>query len=201
MNDANKDSIGLLLDNLEREIKRLRIEYNRELAHMPDVNIEFAEQRVKELIKMLRKIPFKKYSQKFRFENLLARYNVQRINFNRMKDFQEKKYEELKEKGIITVPLQEAKEQNAQSVNKENKVVISDLKREEQKLKSLYEDYRKRLESKNKEVKVPYEVFKKKLYDRFQLIREKHKNARLQIRVVEENNNVKIKTKVVKNEK
>ncbi len=201
MNDANKDSIGLLLDNLEREIKRLRIEYNRELAHMPDVNIEFAEQRVKELIKMLRKIPFKKYSQKFRFENLLARYNVQRINFNRMKDFQEKKYEELKEKGIITVPLQEAKEQNAQSVNKENKVVISDLKREERKLKSLYEDYRKRLESKNKEVKVPYEVFKKKLYDRFQLIREKHKNAKLQIRVVEENNNVKIKTKVVKNEK
>ena len=201
MNNANKDSIGLLLDNLEREIKRLRIEYNRELAHMPDVNIEFAEQRVKELIKMLRKIPFKKYSQKFRFENLLARYNVQRINFNRMKDFQEKKYEELKEKGIITVPLREAKEQNSQSVNKENKVVISDLKNEEQKLKSLYEDYRKRLERKNKEVKVPYEVFKKKLYDRFQLVKEKHKNARLQIRVVEENNNVKIKTKVVKNEK
>ncbi len=197
----DKDSIALLLDNLEREIKRLRIEYNRELAHMPDVNLEFAEQRVKELIKILRKVPFKKYSQKFRFENLLARYNVQRINFNRLKDFQEKKYEELKEKGLITVPIVDARDENKSVIpDKENKVVISDLISEENKLKKIYDEYKNRLEARNKSVNVPYEVFKKKVFDRFKMIKEKNKNAKLQIRMVEENNNVKIKTKVVKDE-
>ena len=198
----DKDSITLLLDNLEREIKRLRIEYNRELAHMPDVNLEFAEQRVKELIKMLRKIPFKKYSQKFRFENLLARYNVQKINFNRMKDFQEKKYEKLKEKGLITVPLVDAKEENKSVVSngREEKVIINDLISEENKLKRLYNEYKNRLEARNKSVNIPYEVFKKKVFDRFKMIKEKNKNAKLQLRMVEENNNVKIKTKVVKDE-
>ncbi len=196
----DKDSITLLLDNLEREIKRLRIEYNRELAHMPDVNLEFAEQRVKELIKILRKVPFKKYSQKFRFENLLARYNVQRINFNRMKDVQEKKYEELKNKGLITVPLQDAKSENESVISKDKKVIISDIVSEEKKLKNLYNDYKTRLEGKNKQVKVSYEVFKRKVFERFKMIKEKNKNAKLQIRMVEENNNIKIKTKVVKDE-
>ncbi len=197
--DKERD-IDLLLANLEREIKRLRIEYNRELAHMSDVNIEFAEQKVKELIKMLRRLPFKKYSQKFRFENLLARYNVQRINYNRMRDVQEKKYEELKEKGVITVPLQDAKEINKGVMQKEEKVVIKDIASEEKKLKKIYTEYKNRLESQHKQVKVPYEVFKKKVFDRFKMIQEKHRNARLQIRMVEENNNVKIKTKVVKDE-
>ena len=197
----DKDSITLLLDNLEREIKRLRIEYNRELAHMPDVNIEFAEQRVKELIKILRKVPFKKYSQKFRFENLLARYNVQRINFNRLRDVQEKKYEELKEKGLITVPIVDAKEENKSVMpDREKKVVINDLISEENKLKKIYDEYKNRLEARNKSVNVPYEVFKKKVFDRFKMIKEKNRNAKLQIRMVEENNNVKIKTKVVKDE-
>ncbi len=197
----DKDSITLLLDNLEREIKRLRIEYNRELAHMPDVNIEFAEQRVKELIKILRKVPFKKYSQKFRFENLLARYNVQRINFNRLRDVQEKKYEELKEKGLITVPIVDAKEENKSVMpDREKKVVINDLISEENKLKKIYDEYKSRLEARNKSVNVPYEVFKKKVFDRFKMIKEKNRNAKLQIRMVEENNNVKIKTKVVKDE-
>ncbi len=196
----DKDSITLLLDNLEREIKRLRIEYNRELAHMPDVNLEFAEQRVKELIKILRKVPFKKYSQKFRFENLLARYNVQRINFNRMKDVQEKKYEELKNKGLITVPLQDAKSENESVISKDKKVIISDIVSEEKKLKNLYNDYKTRLEGKNKQVKVSYEIFKKKVFERFKMIKEKNKDAKLQIRMVEENNNIKIKTKVVKDE-
>ncbi len=195
-----KDSITLLLDNLEREIKRLRIEYNRELAHMPDVNLEFAEQRVKEIIKILRKVPFKKYSQKFRFENLLARYNVQRINFNRMKDLQEKKYEELKQKGIIKIPIQDAKDENRAVVSKEEKVVIADLISEENKLRKIYNEYKNRLEARNKSLKVPYDVFKKKVFDRFKMIKEKNKNAKLQIRMVEENNNVKIKTKVVKDE-
>ncbi len=196
----DKDSITLLLDNLEREIKRLRIEYNRELAHMPDVNLEFAEQRVKELIKILRKVPFKKYSQKFRFENLLARYNVQRINFNRMKDVQEKKYEELKNKGLITVPLQDAKSENESVISREKRVIISDIVSEEKKLKNLYNDYKTRLEGKNKQVKVSYEIFKKKVFERFKMIKEKNKDAKLQIRMVEENNNIKIKTKVVKDE-
>ncbi len=195
-----KDSITLLLDNLEREIKRLRIEYNRELAHMPDVNLEFAEQRVKEIIKILRKVPFKKYSQKFRFENLLARYNVQRINFNRMKDLQEKKYEELKQKGIIKIPIQDAKDENRAVVSKEEKVVIADLISEENKLRKIYNEYKNRLEARNKSLKIPYDVFKKKVFDRFKMIKEKNKNAKLQIRMVEENNNVKIKTKVVKDE-
>ncbi|BBB32767.1 hypothetical protein TTHT_1249 [Thermotomaculum hydrothermale] len=196
--NKEKDNVTILLDNLEKEIKRLRIEYNRELAHMPDVNLEFAEQRVKELIKTLRRIPFKKYIHKFRFENLLARYNVQKINFNRLKDFQEKKYQKLKEEGLITVPLVDAKEENRTVVPQEEKVVIGDIKSEEQKLQKIYNDYKIKLESQKKQVNVPYEVFKKKIYDRFQMIKEKNRNAKLQIRLVEENDKVKIKTKVVK---
>ncbi len=195
-----KDNVTILLDNLEREIKRLRIEYNRELAHMSDVNIEFAEQKVKELIKMLRKVTFKKYSQKFRFENLLARYNVQRINYNRLLDVQEKKYEEMRQKGLITVPLSEAKGENKKSSSVDEKVVIRDIISEEEKLKRIYNDYTRKLSERNQNVKVPYEVFKKKIYDRFQHVKQKHKQAKLQVRMVEENNRVKIKTKVVKDE-
>jgi len=195
-----KDNVTILLDNLEREIKRLRIEYNRELAHMSDVNIEFAEQKVKELIKMLRKVNFKKYSQKFRFENLLARYNVQRINFNRLLDVQEKKYEEMRQKGLITVPLNEAKGENKKSSSVDEKVVIRDIISEEEKLKRIYNEYTQKLSERKQDVKVPYEVFKKKIYDRFQHVKQKHKEAKLQVRMVEENNRVKIKTKVVKDE-
>ncbi len=195
-----KDKVTVLLDSLEREIKRLRIEYNRELAHMPDVQLEFTEQRVKELIKMLRKVTFKKYSQKFRFENLIARYNVQKINFNRLMDVQEKKYEELKEKGLITVPLKDAKEENKQVQSIEKKVIIKDLISEERKLKELYDDYRRTLKKKNRDINVPYEIFKKKIYDRFNMVKRKHKNASLQIRMVEEKDRVKIKTRVVKDE-
>ncbi len=201
MNDF-QDNIILLLDNLEREIKRLRMEYNRYLANMPDVNLEFAEQKVKELIKTLHRMAFKKYIHKFRFENLVARYNVQKINFNRMLAAQEKKYEELKKKGLITVPLEDAKKVNEElKRDNETKVVIRDLHSEEEKLKRLYQSYKSGMERLNKEVKVPYEVFKKKVFDRFSMVKQKHKNAMLQIRMVKEQNNIKIKTKVVKDEK
>ena len=91
------DEVRILLDNLERDIKRLRMEYNRFLSNAPDVNIEFAEKRVKDMIKLLHKTVFKKYESKFRFENLIATFNVLKINFYRMSGIREKNKEKVKE--------------------------------------------------------------------------------------------------------
>ena len=54
-----QDEVRILLDSFERELKRLRMEYNRYLANAADVNIEFCEKRVNDLIKLLQKTTFK----------------------------------------------------------------------------------------------------------------------------------------------
>lgn len=191
------DEVNVLLNNLEHEITRLRIEYNKAIAGAEDANREFAEQRVQALIKVLNKTPFKKYIHKFRFENLTARVNVMKINFGRLMKGKDQKLDNIKKKlGLKreTVLPDKKKEKEV------NTFVINDDKSIEKNkgLESFFNEYKALSEANNHQVKLNYDQFANKIEKRvFKMMAEGNENS-LQLRIVQEDGEIKIKTKAVK---
>jgi hypothetical protein len=201
------DEVRMLLDSLERDIKRLRMEYNRFLSNSPDVNIEFAEKRVKDMIKLLHKTVFKKYESKFRFENLIASFNVLKINFYRMSGIREKNKEKVKEllSGMASdqsartpsdSPSKRATEP-ASPVEK-NGLRLSRPKNQEDELETFYGRYVEMKTIYEGMVTLSYDDFVERVSDRLEKAQKSGQGKELECRLVEENGIVKIKSKVVK---
>lgn len=192
-----QDEANVLLNNLEQEITRLRIEYNKTLAGSEDANRDFAEQRVQALIKALNKTPFKKYTYKFRFENLTARVNVMKINFNRLMKGRDKKLDAIKKKlGLkqtgVEKPKPKTKEVGAIVVGESSKVVGN------KNLQNFFNEYKTLSEANNHVVKLNYDQFAKKIEKKVGKMNSEGKKHSLQLRIVQENGEIKIKTKAVK---
>jgi len=197
----DQDEVKLLLDNLERELKRLRMEYNRYLAKAPDVQLEFAEQRVKDLIKLLQRAAFKKYIHKFRFENLTARYNVMRINFNRMAGIQEKKLARVKERLGMEGERTPAPEGTSPVEAGRSPAEVIRMKQEgghEKELETFYSRYVELKTLHEGLVTLSFEEFERKISARRNQARKQGKAGELELKLVEEDGKVKIKTKVIK---
>ena len=196
----HQDEVKVLLDGLEREIKRLRMEYNRHLAHAPDVNIEFCEKRVHDLIKLLQKASFKKYVQKFRFDNLLARYNVMRINFNRMAGIREKKLANVRDRlGIGIGAGGEPSADDPRSKSPDSSTLdLNDSRKQGQELEAFYAEYVHMKTMKEGLVTMSYEDFTSKVVGRVERIQLEGKGKTVQLRLVDEDGKIKIKTKVKK---
>ncbi len=201
------DEIRVLLDNLERDIKRLRMEYNRFISNAPDVNIEFAEKRVKDLIKLLHKATFKKYVFKFRFENLVASFNVLKINFYRMSGIREKNKEKVREMmaGVLEdraaeSPATSASNQASGSIPSQNnrELRLSSSKGQENELENFYGRYVEMKTIYEGMVTLSYDDFVQRVTDRLEKAKQSGKGKELQCRLVEENGVVKIKSKVIK---
>lgn len=202
-----QDEVRILLDSLERDIKRLRMEYNRFISNAPDVNIEFAEKRVMDLIKILHKAQFKKYVSKFRFENLVASYNVLKINFYRMSGIREKNKEKVKEllAGITSAGSNEelnpsSAKRTTGPVSKEEKDALR-LSRPDDQEGELEKFYGRYVEMKTIYegiVTLSYEDFVQRVSDRLEKAKESGRGKELECKLVEENGKVKIKSKVVK---
>ncbi len=203
----NQDKVQALLDSLERDIKRLRMEYNRFMANAPDVNIEFAEKRVTDLIKILHKTTFKKYISKFKFENLVARYNILKINFYRMSGIREKNKEKVKELVFGVSSKQDVAKQTSPETKKTERKTGSKsryalkLSRPGTQEKELEEFYSRYVEMKTiyeGMVTLSYEDFVDKVSNRLEKAKKSGRGKELECKLVEENGKVKIKSKVVK---
>lgn len=201
------DEVRVLLDNLERDIKRLRMEYNRFISNSPDVNIEFAEKRVKDLIKLLHRATFKKYVFKFRFENLVASFNVLKINFYRMSGIREKNKEKVKEMMAGVLKDRDAKSPITSASNgatepvspvEKNGLRLSRPKNQEDELETFYGRYVEMKTIYEGMVTLSYDDFVQRVSDRLEKAKLSGKGKELQCRLVEENGVVKIKSKVVK---
>ncbi|NOY23819.1 MAG: hypothetical protein GXO70_09975 [Acidobacteria bacterium] len=202
-----QDEVRVLLDNLERDIKRLRIEYNRFISNAPDVNIEFSERRVVDLIKLLHKIHFKKYVFKFRFENLMARYNVLRINFYRMAGIREKNKEKVRELMAGSTP-DRLNEKPADSLPKhaskpvspedKNALRLTSPNNQEGELEEFYGRYVEMKTIYEGMVSLSYEDFVQRVSTRLEKAKNSGKGKGLECKLVEEDGRVKIKSKVVK---
>jgi len=191
-----QDEVRVLLTNLEHEIVRLRIEYNKSLAGLEDANREFAEQRVQALIKALNKTHFKKYIYKFKFENLTARVNVMKINFGRMMKDRDKKLDSVKKKLGLKSTSQPASQPKTKEVNT---LVVNDLNASGKSgLKSFFHEYTSLSEANNKQVKLNFSQFARKIEKRVDKIKAEGTGKGLQLRIVQENGEIKIKTKAVK---
>ncbi|MCK5879560.1 MAG: hypothetical protein KAH24_07265 [Holophagae bacterium] len=202
-----QDETGILLDNLERDIKRLRMEYNRFISNAPDVNIEFAEKRVTDLIKLLHKRTFKKYVFKFRFENLVARYNVLKINFYRMSGIREKNKEKVKEllagiaAGRSTEELSSSSSKGRTgpvSAAEKNGLRLSRPDNQEGELEEFYGRYVEMKTIYEGMVTLSYDDFVQRVTDRLEKVKSSGRGKELECKLVEENGKVKIKSKVVK---
>jgi len=201
------DEVRILLDNLERDIKRLRMEYNRFLSNAPDVNIEFAEKRVKDMIKLLHKTVFKKYESKFRFENLIATFNVLKINFYRMSGIREKNKEKVKEllSGMASdrsaqTPAASTPGRSSKPISQENRkeLRLSSPTSQENDLETFYGQYVEMKTIHEGMVTLSYDDFVQRVSDRLEKAKQSGQGKELECRVVEENGVVKIKSKVVK---
>ena len=201
------DEVRILLDNLERDIKRLRMEYNRFLSNSPDVNIEFAEKRVKDMIKLLHKATFKKYVFKFRFENLVASFNVLKINFYRMSGIREKNKEKVREMmaGVVEdraaeSPATSASKRATEPVSpvKKRGLRLSHPKNQEEELETFYGRYVEMKTIYEGMVTLSYDDFVERVSNRLEKAQKSGQGKELQCRLVEENGVVKIKSKVVK---
>ncbi len=195
-----QDEVKVLLDGLEREIKRLRMEYNRYLAQAPDVNIEFCEKRVTDIIHLLQKTAFKKYIQKFRFDNLLARYNVMRINFNRMAGVRDKKLADIKERlGMPTVPEPaDISEKRKAAAGDRSTLNLRNAGEQTGDLENFYARYVEMKTMREGLVTMSYEDFTTKVVGRVERIQMEGRGKTVQLRLVDEDGKIKIKTKVVK---
>jgi len=192
-----QDEVHALLNNLEHEIVRLRIEYNKALSGVEDSNREFAEQRVGTMIKVLNKTHFKKYIYKFRFENLTARVNVMKINFGRMMQGRDKKLDNIKKKlGLKTFNVAKSQKKNPDI----NTLVLDNdlLAKNNTGLKNFFDEYTSLSEATNRQVKLDFNQFAKKIEKRVEKMHFEGKGASLQLRIVQENGEIKIKTKAVK---
>jgi len=201
------DEVRILLDNLERDIKRLRMEYNRFLSNAPDVNIEFAEKRVKDMIKLLHKTVFKKYESKFRFENLIATFNVLKINFYRMSGIREKNKEKVKEllSGMASdrsaqTPAASTPGRSSKPISQEDRkeLRLSSPTSQENDLETFYGQYVEMKTIHEGMVTLSYDDFVQRVSDRLEKAKQSGQGKELECRVVEENGVVKIKSKVVK---
>jgi len=201
------DEVRILLDNLERDIKRLSMEYNRFLSNAPDVNIEFAEKRVKDMIKLLHKTVFKKYESKFRFENLIATFNVLKINFYRMSGIREKNKEKVKEllSGMASdrsaqTPAASTPGRSSKPISQENRkeLRLSSPTSQENDLETFYGQYVEMKTIHEGMVTLSYDDFVQRVSDRLEKAKQSGQGKELECRVVEENGVVKIKSKVVK---
>lgn len=193
-----QDEVRILLDNFEREMKRLRMEYNRYLANAADVNIEFCEKRVNDLIKLLQKTTFKKYIHKFRFDNLLARYNVMRINFGRLAGIKEKKLNEVKERLGLKEEGLPAGGSTGAGRERMNALQLSDPDLQGTDMERFYSRYVEMKTIHEGMVTLSYDEFSRKLTGRVERVKLEGKGREIQVRLVEEDGKVKIKTKVVK---
>lgn len=193
-----QDEVRILLDSFERELKRLRMEYNRYLANASDVNIEFCEKRVNDLIKLLQKTTFKKYIHKFRFENLLARYNVMRINFGRLAGLQEKKLDQVKERLGLKEDGMPGRGNAGGGAETRNSLQLSDPDLQGTDMEQFYSRYVEMKTIHEGMVTLSFDEFSRKLTGRMERVKLEGKGKEIQVRLVEEDGKVKIKTKVVK---
>ncbi len=202
-----QDEVRILLDNLERDIKRLRMEYNRFISNAPDVNIEFSEKRVTDLVKLLHKVHFKKYVFKFRFENLVARYNVLKINFYRMAGIREKNKEKVRELMAGSTPGR-LNEKPADSLTKhvskpvspedKNALRLTSPNSQERELEEFYGRYVEMKTIYEGMVTLSYEDFVQRVSTRLKKAKNSGNGKWLECKLVEEDGRVKIKSKVVK---
>ncbi|NOZ12390.1 MAG: hypothetical protein GXO69_01935 [Acidobacteria bacterium] len=204
-----QEEVRMLLDNLERDIKRLRMEYNRFIANAPDVNIDFCEKRVTDLIKLLHKTTFKKYASKFRFENLVARFNILKINFHRMSGIREKNKEKVKDmlfgKGRDSLTggknLQQASPASGGNISGKkagNAFRLFQPESQENDLEKFYERYVEMKTIYEGMVTLSYDDFVSRVSDRLEKAKKSGRGKELECKLVEENGKVKIKSKVVK---
>ncbi len=202
-----QEEVKILLDKLERDIKRLRMEYNRFISNAPDVNIEFAEKRVMDLIKLLHKTTFKKYVFKFRFENLVARFNVLKINFYRMAGIREKNKEKVREMLAKIEGKKDNTKQSPSPAKKSEKQVSATDKHalrlsrpgsQEGELEAFYGRYVELKTIHEGMVTLSYDDFVQRVSDRLEKAKTSGRGKELECKLVEENGKVKIKSKVVK---
>ncbi len=204
-----QEEVRMLLDNLERDIKRLRMEYNRFIANAPDVNIDFCEKRVTDLIKLLHKTTFKKYASKFRFENLVARFNILKINFHRMSGIREKNKEKVRSMlsgnggtgNIAESPgkLSDSPVTETSSGRKNRTALkLSQPDNQEKELEKFYERYVEMKTIYEGMVTLSYDDFVHRVSDRLEKAKKSGKGKELECKLVEENGKVRIKSKVVK---
>ena len=130
-----------------------------------------------------------------RFDNLVARYNVLKVNFYRMSGMREKKMAQVKEK-IESMGGSGAGQTKARVDRNTMELSNSDMQQDH--LETFYARYVELKTIHEGLVTLSYEDFNQKISGKLNSVKLGGTGKGLQLRLVEEDGKVKIKTKVVK---
>lgn len=189
----NKDEIKQDLDNIERKIDQLKIEYEKFFVGITKVEPVVMKNQIIQLIKKHANTQFNNVMLSFRYKNLLARFLTYQEYWNRIlklieegknpKDYRKiyEKYLQDAEKNILPIESQDQVKENF-----------------DESQKKLYEKYIQLLQKRNKKAP-PLDVFVKTLKEYENKIKEKYGHAiKVDFDFEEQKGQVKLKTFIKK---
>lgn len=190
----NKDEIKQDLDNIERKIDQLKIEYEKFFVGITNVEPIVLKNQIIQLIKKYASTQFYNVMLSFRYKNLLARFLTYQEYWNRMLKLIEegknpKDYRKIYEKYIVEAEKNILPTEHPTPVKQDPK---------EELYKNLYNKYAALLERKNKKAP-PIDAFKKTIIDYENKVREKYgASAKVEFDFEETGDSVKLKSTIKK---
>lgn len=188
----NKEQIKQDLENIEKKIEQLKIEYEKFFVGITKIEPIVLKNQVVQLIKKYASTQFNNVMLSFRYKNLLARFLTYQEYWNRILKLIEegknpKDYRKIYEKFIQDAEKNILPEEGDVQSNKK-----------EEPYKNLYQKYTSLLERKSKKAP-PFEVFLKTISEYENKIKEKYGDSVVvEFDFVDSSDGVKIKGLVKK---